>query len=295
MYRDPDAPTHEIYGDSQWQVLRKLVDSRHPRNIAVDISETHAFSDGLTVGMHDKLIEALGAENAKKVIHAEDLALEYQELRVPEMLPSYREMMKVVHTLISRVFSNEVITPGKTTDEDVVWWLRQQVNDMGYGTWFQPSVMVQRMGAREGLDFLHKEHGVTIERGDVLHTDFGITAMRLNTDTQHMGYVLRTGETDVPAGLKRALANGNRLQDIVLERLRPGHTGKRHFGRLTAGYEGGAFERNDLQPSHRRLWERRRAADRVVGQAGGSAGTRRCEGASGVLVLDQAVGMDAGS
>ena len=225
VYRDPDAPTHEIYGDSQWQVLRKLVDSRHPRNIAVDISETHAFSDGLTVGMHDKLIEALGPENAKRVIHAENLALEYQELRVPEMLPSYREMMKVVHTLISRAFSNEVITPGKTTDEDVVWWLRQQVNDMGYGTWFQPSVMVQRTGAREGLDFLHKEHGIVIERGDVLHTDFGITAMRLNTDTQHMGYVLRAGETDVPAGLKRALANGNRLQDIVLEQLRPGQTG----------------------------------------------------------------------
>ena len=225
VYRDPDAPTHEIYGSSQWQVLRKLVNSRHPKNIAVDISETHAFSDGLTVGMQEQLMAALGPENAKRVIHAEYLALEYQELRVPQMLPTYREMMTIVHQLISRAFSNEVITPGKTTDEDVVWWLRQQVNDMGFGTWFQPSVMVQRAGARQGLDFLHKTGGVVIERGDVLHTDFGITAMRLNTDTQHMGYVLRPGETDVPPGLKQALLNGNRLQDIVLERLRPGRTG----------------------------------------------------------------------
>jgi hypothetical protein len=85
--------------------------------------------------------------------------------------------------------------------------------------------MVQRAGVREGLDFLHKENGMIIERGDVLHTDFGITAMRLNTDTQHMGYVLRAGETDVPAGLKLALENGNRLQDIVLARLQPGRTG----------------------------------------------------------------------
>ena len=96
---------------------------------------------------------------------------------------------------------------------------------MGFGTWFHPSVMVQRAGARQGLDFLHKEGGIVIQRGDVLHTDFGITAMRLNTDTQHMGYVLRPGETDAPAGLKQALRNGNRLQDIVLQRLRPGHTG----------------------------------------------------------------------
>jgi Xaa-Pro aminopeptidase len=225
VYRDPDAPAHEIYGDSQWTTLRKLIDSRKPKNIAVDISPIHAFSDGLTVGMRDKLMEALGPDNAKRVIPAEGLALEYQDLRVPLMLPSYREMMKVVHSLISRAFSNEVITPGKTTDEDVVWWLRQQVNDAGYGTWFQPSVMIQRAGADKGLDFLHKEHGIVIERGDVLHTDFGITAMRLNTDTQHMGYVLRPGETEVPAGLKRALANGNQLQDIVLQRLRPGQTG----------------------------------------------------------------------
>jgi hypothetical protein len=225
VYRDPDAPTHEIYGDSQWRTLRKLVDSRHPKNIAVDTSATHAFSDGLTTGMHDLLMEALGADNAKRVIPAENLALEYQELRVPEMLPSYREMMRVVHSLISRAFSNEVITPGKTTDQDVVWWLRQHVNDAGYGTWFQTSVMVQRAGMKAGMDFLHKDNGIVIERGDVLHTDFGITAMRLNTDTQHMGYVLREGETDVPAGLKLALQNGNKLQDIVLQGLRPGRTG----------------------------------------------------------------------
>jgi len=201
------------------------VDLRKPKNIAIDISETHAFSDGLTVGMHDKLVEALGADNAKRIIHADNLALEYQELRVPEMLPSYREMMRAAHSFISRAFSNEVITPGKTTDQEVVWWLRQAVNDAGYGTWFQCSVMVQRAGSKEGIDFLHKENGIVIQRGDVLHTDFGITVMRLNTDTQHMGYVLRPGETEVPAGLKRALVNGNRLQDIVLEHLQPGRTG----------------------------------------------------------------------
>ena len=216
VYRDPDAPTHEIYGASQWQLLRKLVDSRNPRNIAIDISDTHAFSDGLTVGMQQQLLASLGPENAKKIVHAEDLALEYQELRVPEMLPTYREMMSVVHSLISRAFSNEVIMPGKTTDEDVVWWLRQQVNDMGYETWFHPSVMIQRAGAKPGN---------VIERGDILHTDFGITAMRINTDTQHMGYVLRPGENDVPAGLKQAMKNGNALQDIVLRNLQPGRTG----------------------------------------------------------------------
>ena len=225
VFRDPDAPSHEIYGVGQWQTLRKLVDPRHPKTIAIDTSVTHAFSDGLTISMRDLLVQALGPEHTQHIIPAENLAFEYQELRVPAMLPSYREMMRVVHSLISRAFSNEVITPGKTTDQDVVWWLRQHVNDAGYGTWFHPSVMVQRAGVRAGLDFLHKENGIVIERGDVLHTDFGITAMRLNTDTQHMGYVLRAGETDVPAGIRTALKNGNQLQDIVLTQLQPGRTG----------------------------------------------------------------------
>ncbi|MBV8820964.1 MAG: aminopeptidase P family protein [Acidobacteriaceae bacterium] len=224
VYRDPDTPQHEIYGESQWRLLRKLIDQRHPSNIAIDISPTHAFSDGLTVGMRDKLIQSMGPDNAKRVVPAENLALEYQEQRVPEMLPTYRQMMEIVHSLISRAFSNEVIKPGVTTSEDVVWWLRQEVNDMGLGTWFQPSIMVQRKGAA-GLDFLDKPHGIVIERGDVLHVDFGITALRLNTDTQHMGYVLRPGETDVPAGIQRALTNGNRLQDLVLSRLLPGRSG----------------------------------------------------------------------
>lgn len=225
VYRDPDAPAHEIYGEGQWRTLRKLVDSRKPLNIAVDISPVHAFSDGLTVSMRDQLVKAIGPENSKRLIHSELLALEYQDMRVSEMLPTYREMMRVVHQLIGRAFSNEVIKPGKTTDEDVVWWLRQQVNDMGYGTWFHPSVMVQRKREAKGLDFLKKGQGIIIQHGDVLHTDFGITAMRLNTDTQHMAYVLRPGEKDVPAGLKQALTNGNKLQDIVLERLKPGPTG----------------------------------------------------------------------
>ena len=157
-------------------------------------------------------------------MRAENLALEYVSIRLPEMMPIYKQMMETVHHLISRAFSNEVITPGKTTDQDVVWWLRQQVNDLGLGTWFQPSVRVQKPG-KAGVALLAENAPTVIERGDVLHVDFGITAMRLNTDTQHMGYVLREGERDVPAGIKRALANANRLQDILIERMRPGRTG----------------------------------------------------------------------
>ncbi len=229
VYRDPSSNNKEIYGESQWLTLKKLVDERNPASIAIDVSAIHAFSDGLSAGLRDKLMATLGPAYKDRIHPAEELALEYQELRLPEMLPVYRDMMVIVHSLIARAFSSEVITPGKTTDQDVVWWLRQKVNDAGLGTWFQPSVEIQRKGMT-AASRLNRSSGIVIERGDVLHTDFGITALRLNTDTQHMGYVLREGETAVPAGIQQALRNTNRLQDLTLERMKPGRTGNEVLG-----------------------------------------------------------------
>ena len=229
VYRDTSGAAKEIYLDGQWALLRKLVDERQPATIGVNISQTHAFSDGLSAGEWEQLQQALGPENLKKVIRSEGLPLDYIATRLPEMLPTYRQMMEIVHSLISRAFSNEVITPGTTTNQDVVWWLRQQTNNLGYGTWFQPSVRVQ--GPKHSdVDQLSEDAPVIIERGDVLHVDFGITAMRLNTDTQHMGYVLKAVETTPPASLKKALANGNRMQDVMVEEMRPGRSGNEVLG-----------------------------------------------------------------
>lgn len=218
--QDPEDPEREVYLDVQWRALRHVVEERQPETIAVNISHTHAFSDGLASGERELLEKALGPRWTSRFVRAELLPFHYLAIRVPAMMPHYVEMMKIVHGLIATAFSNEVITPGATTNTDVVWWLRQQVHDRAMDSWFQPSVDVQRKG--ESL-----EGEVVIERGDVLHTDFGIFAMGLATDTQHMGYVLREGETDVPEGLKRALRNANRLQDIVMEQMKPGLTGNK--------------------------------------------------------------------
>jgi len=224
VYRDPEVENRELWGQGQWVLLRKLIEERNPGTIAVDISRTHAFSDGLSAGEYEALADALGAKWTARFVRAENLALEYISVRIPEMLATYRQMQEIVHSLISRAFSNQVVKPGVTTNTDVVWWLRQQVADAGLGTWFQPTVRVQRAGMK-AESVLADQQDVVIQRGDVLHVDFGITAMRLNTDTQHMGYVLKEGETEPPAGIRRALEATNKMQDIVMERTRPGRSG----------------------------------------------------------------------
>ncbi|HMH83152.1 MAG TPA: M24 family metallopeptidase [Gemmatimonadales bacterium] len=210
----------ELVGQAQWDLLRRVIEERDPLTIAVDMSTAHAFSDGLSAGEWEQLQAVLPERYRARIVRAERLPLEYQEIRAPAMLPVYRRLMTVVWGVIDTAFSNKVVTPGKTTTDDVAWWMRQRVNDLGFGTWFHTDVDVQR----RGVD-LADSGAVVIQRGDVLHCDFGITALGLNTDTQHMGYVLRPGERDVPAGLKQALQNSNRLQDILLAEMRPGRTG----------------------------------------------------------------------
>ncbi len=228
-----DIRLAEPFGPEQWTLLTPIVRERDPRVIAVNISHTHAFSDGLSAGEWEQLQATLGTTYGARVARRELLALQYVEERLPEMLPEYRRMQEVVHEIIGTAFSSRVITPGVTTTEDVVWWLRQQTNDLGLGTWFQPSVTVQRRGVQMG-----DSANPVIRRGDVLHTDFGITALGLNTDTQHMGYVLLDGETEPPAGLRAALARSNRLQDLLLEEMVPGRSGNEVLAATLARMRG---------------------------------------------------------
>jgi Xaa-Pro aminopeptidase len=215
------GPQAELWGDEQWQALLAVVEERNPKLIGINRSTVFAFSDGLSSGELEGMSRALGDKWTAKYRNAEGLPLELVAVRLPEEEAFFRRMQEQVWVLSQEMFSSRVITPGKTRTSDLVWWWRQRVNDLGLGTWFQPSVDVQRKGqtaAQLGAD-------PVIEPGDVLHSDVGLSVARLNTDTQHLAYVLLPGEAEAPAGLRRALANANTLQDIVVEELRPGRTG----------------------------------------------------------------------
>lgn len=224
----PAGDQAELWGDEQWRLLRELVEDRDPRNIVLNIDEHHAFADGLGAGEREALERALGPEYVQRIKREPRLAVDYIAVRVPEMLPRYRQMMETVHAMISHGFSSAVITPGVTTTDDLAWWFRERIREMGMNTWFQPSMAVQRAGG------VPADGPVVIQRGDLIWTDVGLDFMGLKTDTQHNGYILREGETDAPAGLRACLATSNRLQDLVLEEMEPGRTGNEILARARA-------------------------------------------------------------
>jgi Xaa-Pro aminopeptidase len=205
--------------DGQHEGLRKLVEEKQPKVIGINESEAWNHADGITANEKRRLLEALGPTYAARVKSAEMLAVGWLEVKLPEELEAYRHAMKVAHMVIREAFSNTVITPGKTTSQDVVWWMRQRVAELGLGSWFQPSITIWRKGGN-----FTTMQGV-IQPGDMLHTDFGIVYMGFSTDTQHNAYVLRPGETDAPAGLKEGLKKANRLQDLTMQYARLERTG----------------------------------------------------------------------
>lgn len=217
-------PARDKFGEE----LNKLVSEANPKTIALNIGGSRGQQSGLSYDAYKFLAEALGPENEKRFVSAASLLTEFFDTRLPEELEHYRTAVLATDVITRRAFSNEVIKPGKTTAGDVRWWMLQQLNEIGVDTWFQPDLRIQRQATTTGTtgQFLSTAlESDIIQPGDLIHVDFGLNYMGLSTDWQKHAYVLKPGEKDAPAGLKAALKNTNKLQDIVFSIARVGMTG----------------------------------------------------------------------
>jgi Xaa-Pro aminopeptidase len=222
------APAWDADAGSQHEALRALLGTWDPARIGVDVSETLAHADGLTLTEHRLLVDALGPL-AERLVPAEDLVVGWLGTRLPEEVEAAHELNALAHGVIGEAFSRAVVVPGTTTADDLAWWIRQRFHDLGVEPWFQPSVLAQRAGAplldERGLPSGGVPVDAPIEPGDLLHCDVGLTSLDLRTDTQRNAYVLRPGEREAPAGLVDSLRVGNRMQDLTTAAMVPGRTG----------------------------------------------------------------------
>ncbi|CAI8224858.1 MAG TPA: Xaa-Pro aminopeptidase [Flavobacteriaceae bacterium] len=209
----------------QWQALADYILAKAPKKIGINTSEGYGIADGLAHTDYQGLYSALPPRYRQRLVSAEALAVAWIETRTPKEMLLFQQLTEITHRIIAEAFSTEVITPGVTTTEDVVWWLREKVSGLGLDTWFHPTVDVQRNEASDLYAFDGQQKLDVIQAGDLLHCDFGITYLTLNTDCQELAYVLRPGEKKAPAYLEAALAAGNRVQDLFTDRFKTGRTG----------------------------------------------------------------------
>jgi len=210
---------------NQWQALADYIVSKNPKNIGINTSKSFALADGLVKTDYDALMQVLPEAYKSKVVSAEQLAIGWIETRTAKEMVLYEDLVAITHQIIAEAFSSKVITAGKTTTDDVVWWLREKVLSLGLDTWFHPTVDVQRANESDLYAFDSKSKFDIIQPGDLVHCDFGISYLSLNTDCQELAYVLKPGEKQAPDFLVAALAQGNQVQDIFTNNFKAGVSG----------------------------------------------------------------------
>ncbi|WP_395345601.1 M24 family metallopeptidase [Ningiella sp. W23] len=212
----------------QWQRLAQLIEQKSPKRIGINKSEHFALADGITATEYEAFFNAIDEATQSKVVSSEKLAIAWLETRTKFEMEYYPHIVAMGHDIIKQAYTSGFIIPGSTSTEDLMWWLRDKSKQHGLENWFHPSVSIQRADAKK-FDhvqaFSESKKDNIIQRGDLVHMDFGITYLRLNTDQQQHAYVLKEGESDAPEYLKQALANANRLQDIFTSLFALGKTG----------------------------------------------------------------------
>jgi Xaa-Pro aminopeptidase len=214
----------------QWKRLAAIIAEKDPQKIGLNLSGLYNHADGLTSTEHKAFMQCLPKKYQSRVVSAETLAVRWLETRTDTELALYEQICRIAHSIIAEGLSEKVIQPGVTSTEDVKWWYRERIAGLKLDAWFHPTVDVTRPDpdtneASRSFAAQTTPDANIIMPGDLVHIDFGITYLRMNTDTQENAYVLRPGETAPPAGLVAAFRKGNRLQDILTSHFKEGRTG----------------------------------------------------------------------
>ena len=203
--------------EKQWPVLLDLLSKRDPKTIGVNIGAVKWSGGGLTYNLYRQLKERLPRKYSERLVSAEKAAARWGATLTNREIVLFRHVIKIAHSIIADCFSRMTVTPGVTTVDDLVWFYWQRAVDLGLDLAFRPYFRIIR---NEVAYAYYGKEDTVIRPGDVIHCDVGINYLRLNSDNQHLAYVLKPGETDASSGLKSLMAQTNQMQDIFMGEFR---------------------------------------------------------------------------
>lgn len=243
-YRLRENGAYDIFGSAD--DLKEFVSERDPQRIGVNLSHHIGAADGLSHTGYLHLKEVLGEPYASRLVSAEKLVSDFRSRRVASELVIFGQAAEISRRLAEEALSNSVIEPGKTTLEEVAWWMQEQLLQRGLDSSFgMPSVYVT---GPDGIEAVSNEH--IIQRGDLLMIDWGVGLMNYFTDVKRIAYVLKPGEREVPAGIQHAFEQGLKVREVLKREIRAGGTAGEMLDHLNHRLEeaGFAVMKNFNQP-----------------------------------------------
>ena len=208
------------------QNLRSLVEDRDPKTIALnyldfDDGEGIHVADGLSYTDYRNLVKELGEKYMARFVSAQSLIADFHGERVASEIIEFAKVGDITRMLIERALSNERITPGKTTHNEVARWLEEQMHEKSLRRTWYPGLYTH---LPDGGEIGGTER--VIQRGDILQIDWGLNRNNFATDIKRFAYVLKEGETEAPPGVLNAFEEAKKVREIIRKNVKSGRTGR---------------------------------------------------------------------
>ncbi len=229
---------YDLFG--QEEELRDFIIQRDPKTIAINVSDWLAVADGISHTGYNKLTKLLGEKYTERIVSAEYLITDFRTRRIPREIEVYTVLCEIARHLLESALSNEVITPGITTLEDVGWWMEDQLADLGMKSTFSRSMpMVIHSDKSEKTEYRLSNY--IIQQGDLMQYDFGISHMNYGTDFKRVAYVLNEGETAVPSGIQNGWNQALKARDVIKDNIKVGQTAGETLKKIGDALEEAGF------------------------------------------------------
>jgi len=236
-YTLENCGAYDIFGSAE--DFKSFVTERDPKRIGVNMSDYIGAADGLSHTCYLHLVEELGEQYADGLVSAEKLVACFRSHRVTSEIVTFGKAAELTRQIMERALSNEVITPGVTTRDDVGWWIQDQLLSMGLAPQsYLPSVIYPKRA---------RSKDYAIQRGDLLSLDWGIQMMNFTCDVKRLAYVLREGESTVPPTVQDAFDQGLRVRKIIRKHVKAGRSGAETLELLYRKVEEAGFQRQDVE------------------------------------------------
>ena len=205
-------------------LLRETLAKLDPQQIAVNFSHNNVHADGLTHAMYLKLRAYLeGTPYAERLVSAEAVISSLRGRKTAAETGKIRRAVEITEQIYAKTF--EFIRVGMS-EKEVAAFMHAQMAEAGVGfAWPQGS----NPAVNSGPDSVVGHAGPTdiqIQPGHLLHFDFGVKFDEYCSDIQRMVYILRPGETDAPAEVRRGFETVRAAVEACRAVLKPGVAGK---------------------------------------------------------------------
>ncbi len=211
------------YDTAVSELLRTTITRLNPDRIAVNTSRNNVHADGLTHAMYEFLKEYLAdTPYADRLVSAEPVINSLRGRKTPAELARIRRAVEITDEIFKKTYA--FIKVGMTEIE-VGAYMHKLANEYGVGlAWPAENCPAVNSGPNSPVGH-NGPTDIKIERGHIIHFDFGVKYEDYCSDIQHVCYVLREGETEAPLEVQRGFITLRTAVEKSREAMQVGVTG----------------------------------------------------------------------